>query len=76
MALRLVWDTPADALEFATTFPDYPAALFAAEGEVQADGSTCWVGDDVICFLQVEGESLIVRAPDVTTAGEVLTALR
>lgn len=76
MALRLVWDTPADALDFATAFPDYPAALFAAEGETQANGSTCWQAEDVICFLQVEGESLIVRAPDVATATEVMVALR
>ncbi len=76
MALRLVWDTPADALEFAEAFPAYPAALFAAEGEMQSNGSTCWQGDDVICFLQVEGESLVVRAPDVATAGTVMGALR
>ena len=76
MALRLVWDTPADALEFAQAYPAYPAALFAAEGESQPDGTTCWIGDDVICFRQVDGESLIARAPDSTTAVAVLQALQ
>lgn len=76
MALRLVWDTPADALEFAQAYPAYPAALFAAEGESQPDGTTCWTADEVICFRQVEGESLIARAPDSATALAVLQALQ
>ena len=75
MALRAVWDTPADAAEFAAAYADYPAGLFDAAPQAQADGSTCWVGDDVICFRQVEGESFVVRAPDVATAGAVLAAL-
>ena len=75
MALRAVWDTPADAAEFAAAYADYPAGLFDAAPQAQADGSTCLVGDDVICFRQVEGESFVVRAPDVATAGAVLAAL-
>ena len=75
MALRLVLDTPADALEFAEAFSGYPAALFAAEGGAQSDGSTCWSGEDVSCFLQGDGESLVVRAPDLQMAGAVLAAL-
>jgi hypothetical protein len=76
MALRLVWDTPEDALEFAAGYPLYPAALFDAGRELQPDGSACWSGEDVICFLQVDGESLVVRAPDEVTAAAVLAALR
>jgi len=75
MALRLVWDTAEDAAEFAAIYPDYPAALFDVEPQTQADGSTCWVGDDAICFVQVDAESFIVRAPDTTTAAAVLAAL-
>ena len=66
-ALRLVWDTPEDALEFAEVYPDYPAALWQTEAETQPDGSACWAGDDVICFRQL-GSRLIVRAPDVPIA--------
>lgn len=76
MALRLVWDTPEDALEFAEAYPNYPAALYETAGEAQPDGALCWAGDDAICFLQVDGESLVVRAPDVTTALAVLSAIR
>ncbi len=76
MALRLVWDTPADAQEFAAAYPDYAAALFNATAEPQPDGSACWSGDDVICFLQANGESLVVRAPDTTTAAAVMGVLR
>jgi hypothetical protein len=76
MALRLVWDTAEDALEFAEVFPDYPTALYDAEAQPQPDGSVCWQGDDVICFLQVDGESFVVRAPDLATAEAVLSALR
>lgn len=76
MALRLAWDSPEDALEFAEAYPDYPAGLFDAAAEPQADGSTCWQGTDVICFLQLEGESFIVRAPDKASATRVMAAIR
>lgn len=76
MALRLVWDTPEDALEFAEVYPDYPAALWQTEAETQPDGSACWAGDDVICFRQLEGESLIVRAPDVPIALFVMQVIQ
>lgn len=76
MALRLVWDTPEDAQEFAAAYPDYPAALFQTEAETQPDGSACWTGDDVICFQQRAGEALIVRAPDVPIALFVLQVIQ
>ncbi len=76
MALRLVWDTPNDALEFAEAYPAYAAALTNANGAPQPDGSTCWRGSDVICFLQAGGESLVVRAPNVATAAAVLGVMQ
>jgi len=76
MALRLVWDSPADAAEFAAEYPAYPAALYDVAGQSRPDGSTCWVADDVICFLQNGGESLVARGPDLTTTEAVLAALR
>lgn len=76
MAWRLVWDDPRDALEFAEAYPTYAAALFNAETEAQPDGSACWSGLDVICYLQTDGESLVVRAPDTDTAAAVMAALR
>lgn len=76
MAMRLAWDSPEDAAEFARAYPDYAAALTRSEVAVQPDGSACWTGDDVICFLQRDGDSLIARAPDMPTALAVLAALR
>ena len=76
MALRLAWDTPQDALEFAEAYPDYPAALYEAESETQPGGALCWTGGDAICFLQIDGESLIARAPDTPTALAVLSAMQ
>ena len=75
LALRLVWDTAADAAEFAAAYADYPAGLFDAPPQAQVGGSTCWVGDGAICFQQVDGESFVVRAPDTATAAAVLAAL-
>jgi len=75
LALRLVWDTATDAAEFADAYADYPRGLLGVEPQEQADGSTCWLRGEAICFLQAEGESWIVRAPDVDIAGAVLAAL-
>ncbi len=76
MVLRLVWDTAADASECADAYREYPRGLLGVEPQAQADGSDCWVRGEAICFLQAEGESFIVRAPDVATAATVLAALR
>jgi hypothetical protein len=76
MALRLVWDTPADALEFAAAYADYPAALLGVVATPQPDGSNCWLADEVICLAQVESESFIVRAPDEATAAAVMAVIR
>lgn len=75
LALRLVWDTATDATQFADAYPDYPRGLYGVEPAPQPDGSVCWQRGDVICFRQVDGESLVVRAPDVTTAAAVLAAI-
>ena len=76
MALRLVWDTPADAQEFAAAYADYPAALLGVVATPQPDGGNCWVADEVICLAQVESESFIVRAPDEATAAAVMAVIR
>ncbi len=75
LALHLVWDTATDAAEFADAYADYPRGLLGVEPQAQPDGSTCWLRGEAICFLQAEGDSWIVRAPDVDIAGAVLAAL-
>lgn len=76
MALRLVWDTPEDAADFAELYPSYPEKLTGAAGQSRPDGSTCWKAADVVCFLQDGDESFVVRAPDVETAAVVLGTVR
>lgn len=74
MALKLVWDTPADLEEFATAYEEYPANLFNADAASQPDGGQCWQGTDVICLHQNETETMIVRAPNLETAAAVAAA--
>jgi hypothetical protein len=73
MTMKLVWDNPTDADEFSSAYMNYVSRLFAAQAEILADGGHCWRGGDVICFYNVDDGSLIVRAPDMTTAAMVAT---
>jgi hypothetical protein len=70
MVLKLLWDTPADAEEFAQYYPSYPGQLFGVDPLPQENGM-CWQGEDVICLYAAGGESLVVRAPDLATAARV-----
>lgn len=76
MALRLAWDMPVDAAEFAEVYNLYAAALLDVAGAEQPDGATCWIAAEVICLLEESNESFVVRAPDLATAGTVLEAIR
>jgi hypothetical protein len=71
MALRLVWDSPADATQFASAFSRY--AAWRGDGAVQIDtpDGACWQLGDVLCLYARAGETLVVRAPDVGMAQAV-----
>ncbi|MEW5986559.1 MAG: Ig-like domain-containing protein [Chloroflexota bacterium] len=71
MVLRLTWDTAADGEEFTLAYEEYAQAVTGAEGEAQAGGGTCWLGEDVFCLYQVGDDTLVVRAPDLPTAAAV-----
>jgi hypothetical protein len=64
LVLKLRWDTPADAAEFAQLYPRYPEQLLGGGAQDQADGGRCWSGNDVICLYSSDSESLVVRARD------------
>jgi hypothetical protein len=68
MVLKLKWDTPADAEEFATAYLDYPSGHLGVNAEGQEDGGLCWQGEYALCFYESNGESLVVRAPEVVMA--------
>lgn len=76
MVLKLAWDTPADADEFAELYPQYPERLFGVGVQPQDDGGACWSGQDVICLFSAGDESLVVRAPDLETAIRVTEVQR
>jgi hypothetical protein len=74
MTLRLAWDTPADADEFAIAYTEYLNALYGTTGQSQADGGVCWSGADFSCLYTTGEETFIVRAPDITLVQAVVTA--
>jgi len=67
--LKIVWDTPADAREFATAYRDFGAARFEA-GDYSAP---CWSdADDALCFAAAADSSLIAYAPTRDMAQSLL----
>lgn len=68
MVLKLRWDTPADAEEFAAAYPNYPFRLFGVNAEGQEEGGRCWQGEYTLCLYELGDESLVVRAPDIEMA--------
>ncbi len=76
MALRLAWDTPEDWGEFMSLFPEYLREFTGVADPILQADLACWPGEaDVICLAQLGDESLIVRAPDATTAVAVKKAI-
>jgi hypothetical protein len=76
LALHTVWDTVTDSTEFAALYPNYPTRLFNASGEIQANGGECWQGEsELICLIQSEQETLIVRGPDMELVLDIINAI-
>jgi hypothetical protein len=70
--LRIAWDTPEDATEFADLYAERGESQFGSPAQ---DG--CWSGESAsLCFIEVAGDSLIVSAPSLELAQETLTAAR
>ncbi|HEX2620278.1 MAG TPA: hypothetical protein VHL11_09030, partial [Phototrophicaceae bacterium] len=58
--MRLEWDTPQDANEFAELYTKFGDLRF----DIEADDKGCWSGEkDVVCFAVIDGASLISYAP-------------
>lgn len=67
--LKLVWDTEADAAEFAEALNAFAARRFAGAQPVGG----CWVGSgDALCFDDSGGASLLARAPTRDAARALL----
>lgn len=67
--LKIVWDTAADAAEFAEALAAFAARRFDGAEPV----SGCWVGSaDALCFDDSGGAALLARAPTLDTARALL----
>jgi hypothetical protein len=71
LALHWIWDTQADADEFAEAFRDYGDRRFG-ESESTAHG-LCWSADELNCFYTNGQHTLWVMAPDQKTVDAVLS---
>ena len=71
MVLRLAWEAPAEAAEFAAAYANFAARRSQANAQTLQDGR-CWAAPtDLICLYESGGETLIIRAPDAI----IMTAL-
>jgi hypothetical protein len=73
--MRLAWDTPTDESEFSAAYADYLGQSYDGEGTALPGGNHCWEGNDATCLYTQNGETLIIRAPDLETVAKVLAAL-
>ncbi|NPV67353.1 MAG: hypothetical protein HPY64_09445 [Anaerolineae bacterium] len=72
LALRLAWDTAADAAEFAAAYQGYAARLYDSPGFPVDETTLCWYGEDVRCLQHGMVEAVVVRAPERALAMAVL----
>jgi len=69
--MKLAWDTPDEAAEFAQAYAEFNAARIGETGTVDAaDTSTCYTADVTIC-VNVDS-SVISAAPDLSLARALL----
>lgn len=71
MLLRLTWDTEVDGDEFINAYQEYPSGLFDTRSRKQPDGGFCWEGDGVICLYVFDGDTIIIRAPNLDIASAI-----
>jgi hypothetical protein len=76
LVMLTIWDSSAEADEFADGFGDYSDARFGSTAEDRGDGQ-CWDAGDygVSCFFQKDTDTLWVMAPDTGVADQVLEAI-
>ena len=68
LVLQLVWDTPADAVEFFTGYVEFAEARFGKGPARTEEDHLWWSGQDVMLLAQNEqDETLVLIAPDQAT---------
>jgi hypothetical protein len=71
LTLRLAWDSQADQDEFDAAYRYFVDRRSGVDGSEQVDGGFCWEQAGVTCLYQVAGDTLVIRAPDLTIAQTV-----
>lgn len=71
MLLRILWDSGADASQFASAFTRYAGRHSGGAGQIDTPDGACWPDDGVLCLYAGGAQTTIVRAPDVRTAQAV-----
>jgi hypothetical protein len=74
MMLRLAWDTPEDSDEGAAAITSYLGNRFQTAGQLQPDNGLCWQNDDAFCFYRLDGDGLLIRAPNPRAASAAAAA--
>jgi len=73
LAAEWVWDTVADADEFALAFGDYANARFGADTAMSSvAGTECWQTASLTCLFHASDRTLWLSTPDEATLTAVL----
>jgi hypothetical protein len=74
MLLHLAWDTPEDGDEGAAAITNYLGSRFQAPGQLQPDNALCWQDGDAFCLYRLDGDALLIRAPNLRLASAAAAA--
>jgi hypothetical protein len=76
LALRVAWDTPADAEEFVDGYAAYAEARFGHAADVTEGARLCWAGDtDTLCLAWRPADTTVVLGSDEATVESLLGVL-
>jgi len=72
MELRLAWDSPLEAEEFAAAYREYGAGRAGREPTTSREDLTCWTAQDYLCVALSGAETWVVLGPNRPTVIDVL----
>ena len=76
MVLRILWDSGADASQFASAFTRYAERLTGGAGRIDTPDGACWPDQGVLCLYAGGLQTTVVRAPGVGTAQVVAVSFK
>lgn len=72
MVLRMAWDAPGDAAEFAEAYRTYGAGRAGRDPTTAREDLTCWTAQDYLCMALNGSEAWVVLGPNRPTVRPVL----